>query len=177
VPEEHARDGDRELHRAREVGLRGFSGAMALHERHVLVGSVRGAPEVNEPLQGAQLPRLVAPGVLLAEHLEERLGLERGGVFERLLDLVAVIGERVFARAPVPRRLHLRRELPRCDVLVGRLAVHAGLESGPADLAMFRHLFHQLPHLLVRHGAHSMALAQRTLTAPPRSATLVSEEV
>ena len=59
-----------------------------------------------------------------------------------------MLEERVLVRPPVTRSDEHRRELAATNVLPRRLRIHAGPHRCEARLAMLRHLFHQLPHLL-----------------------------
>ncbi|MEB2313968.1 MAG: hypothetical protein OZ921_07650 [Sorangiineae bacterium] len=102
-------DGDRELGRPREVGLRRFTRPVLLREDDLLVRAPRGAPHLDPTLQRPQLPRLVPAWVLLDEQLEERLGFERRSLGEPRLDLRPVLVERIFPRPPVPLLGQLRR--------------------------------------------------------------------
>jgi len=149
VDEELAGDRDRELGRPREVGLRGLAGPVELREHHLLVGPALRAPGLHAALQRAQLPLLVATGVLADEHLEQRLRLEGGRLAEHRLELGPVLEESVFVRPPVTRLDQLRRQLAALHVLPRCLPIHAGPHRCEADLAVLRHLFHQLPHLRV----------------------------
>jgi hypothetical protein len=69
-------DGDRELGRVREVGLRRLTGPVLLRQHDLAIGTVGRAPLLHVALQRAELAVLVAAGVLLLQQLEQRLGLE-----------------------------------------------------------------------------------------------------
>ena len=107
------------------------------------------APHLDAALKRPQLTLLVPTRMLLEQPLEDRLRLEAGLLLQLLHDLGPVLLERILARAPRARLPHLRRELPRRDVLARRLPIHIGLVGGAPDLAVLAQLFHQFPHLPV----------------------------
>ncbi len=107
VREQLASDRDRELGRAREVGLRRLAGAMQLRQRNQLLGSACSTPLPHASLQRTQLPVLVSLGMLLLQQLEQRLGLELGRQREPRLDLRPVLHKRICPRPPLAWRHQL----------------------------------------------------------------------
>lgn len=150
VDKELSGDRHRELGRPREVGLRSLARSVLLREHDLLVRPALGAPGLHPPLQGAQLPLVVASRVRFSQDLEERLGFERRGLGQPRFELGPVFDERILVRPPVARLRPLGRQLAVSYVRPCGLAVHAGSHRGEADAAVLRHLFHQLPHLRVR---------------------------
>ena len=150
--------------------MRGFARAVLLREHHLLVRAALGAPCLHATLERAQLPFLVAPRVLLHQHLEERFCFERRCLGQQRLQLWPVLDERILACPPVTWLYPLRRQLAALRVFTRSLPIYAGSHRCEAEPAMLRHLFHQLPHLRVRrahrHMIRSCGPRQRPIGAP-----------
>ena len=163
-------DRHRELRRPREVGLRGLTRPVQLREHHVLVGSTLSPPGFHTTLERPQLPALVAPRILLREHVEQGLRLQRWRLDEHHLQLRPVRHERVLARPPCARLHQLRRQLAAFRVLARGLPIHTGAHRREAHTSVLRHLFHQLPHLRVRRFHRRMVRSggtrRRSIGAP-----------
>ena len=92
-----------------KVRLSGFAWFMDLGEHHLTIRSVLRTPGGDVPLQGAQLPLLIATRLAFAQQSEQRLTLQRWVVLKQLGDPRPVVGKRVGPRAVRPRLLELAR--------------------------------------------------------------------
>ena len=100
---------DRHLQAAgvREIGGAQVAGLVDLAEEHLLGRPVQGAPLLEVPLQGAQLPLGKAAGILALQPVEHGLGLQAGVDGQLLLDARPDLRKRVGSRPPGMLHAHL----------------------------------------------------------------------
>ena len=125
-----ALDADAQRRQMGEVGGAENAGMMYLREHHLAPGPLRGAPELDAPLQRAQLPVLPTTGELSLQVLQESVGVQTGVDLEHLRQLGPDIGERICARRPVMRAHTRAGHAAHVPPLAGRLHIHAGLGGG-----------------------------------------------
>jgi hypothetical protein len=94
-------------------------------ENHLSVRTVLRTPGSNVPLQGAQLPRLIASRLALAQQAEQRLALQRWITLEQLGDQRPVFSKRVGPRAVGPRLLELAGQPSAAFIRPRRAHAHA----------------------------------------------------
>jgi hypothetical protein len=123
-------DGHPQAAGVREVGGAQVAGLVDLAEEHLLGRPVQGAPLLDVPLQGAQLPLGKAAGVLALQPVEHGLGLQAGVEGQLLLDARPDVRERVGSRPPGMLHAHLAGQPAEPAVLTRGLVVDAGLGRG-----------------------------------------------
>ena len=110
VREGDAAQADAQVVHMGEVGLRKLARRAHLLRVALLLRAVQRGPLLDMALEGPQLDRLVAAGLLGAEEVEERLGLQ-GGIALQLADNPGpVVGEGIRARTMRPGTLELTGE-------------------------------------------------------------------
>ncbi len=109
-----------------EVGLGEPTRRMDLLEVDLTLGAMDGAPLLDVALQGPELDRLVAVGMLGAEQVEERLGLQRRVAFQLADDPGPALGEGIRARAMRPRAFELAGEGASLLIFAGGARTHPG---------------------------------------------------
>jgi hypothetical protein len=132
VGERLAGDGHPQAAGMGEVGGAQVTGLVDLAEEHILGRPVQGAPLLDVPLQGAQLPVGEAAGVLPLQPREHGLGLQAGGEGQLLLDAVPDLRERVGARPPGMLHAYLAGQPAEPAVLARGLVVDASPGGGLA---------------------------------------------
>lgn len=128
-----AGDGHLQTGRVGEVGGAQVAGLVNLAEEHLLGRPVQGAPLLDVPLQGAQLPVGEAAGVLALQPLEHGLGLQAGVEGQLLLDAGPGLREGVGARPPGMLHAYLAGQPAEPAVLARGLVVEAGPGGGLAS--------------------------------------------
>ena len=160
--EQLAGDRDRQLRRAREVGLRRLAGPMQLRERDQLLGPA---------LRHATASRAAAA----CAAARPRSARDAAPAAARTASSPrARASARAAPRSPASARSngsvrvrHLRGvtssdgSLPPATYFARRLPIHAGFHRGHADTPVLAHLFHQLPHLRVARWSHRPCLHRR----------------
>ena len=106
-----AEDRDAQFVAVREVSLARLARPVVLREKHFHIRTVLRFPDIDPPLQRANLTRLVAARIQRLQVLEQHVRLERRRQLQQCDDLRPIIGERVRPRAPVVLWLRLRRQL------------------------------------------------------------------
>jgi hypothetical protein len=132
VRERLAVDGHLQAADVREIGGAQVAGLVDLAEEHLLGRPVQGAPLLDVPLQGAQLPVGEAAGLLALEPVQHGLGLQAGVESQLLLDARPDVRERVGSRPPGMLHAHLAGQPAEPAVLARGLVVDAGLGRGLA---------------------------------------------
>jgi len=108
------------------------AGLMDLAEEDLLGWPVQGAPLLDVPLQGAQLPISKAAGIFALQPVKHGLGLQAGVESQLLLDAWPDLGEGVGSRPAGMRHAHLTGQPAEPAVLARGLVVDAGLGGGLA---------------------------------------------
>jgi len=125
-------DGHLQAAGVREVGGAQVAGLVDLAEEHLLGRPVQGAPLLDVPLQGAQLPLGEATRVLALQPVKHGPGLQTGVEGQLLLDARPDLGERVDSRPPGMLHAHLAGQPAEPAVLARGLVIDAGLGRGLA---------------------------------------------
>jgi hypothetical protein len=133
----------------RDVGGAQVAGLVDLTEEHLLGRPVQGAPLLDVPLQGAQLPVGQAAGVLTLQPFEHRLGLQAGIEGQLLLDARPELREGVGTRPPGMLHAYLAGQPVEPAVLARGLVVDAGLGG---SLALGQSLVVEPGNLIVVEG-------------------------
>src|SRR5689334_4277837 len=92
-----------------KVGLSLLAGMMDLRKHDLLFRTTLSTPERNPALEGAELPKLIAARMLVAQQGKQGLSLHRAVAFQMCLYPRPVVGEWVGARAIRPRLFELAR--------------------------------------------------------------------
>jgi len=130
VVERLAGDGHPQVGHVREVGGAQPAGRVDLGEEHFLDRPTSRPPDLDAPLEGAQLTVGKAAGVLALELLEEGQRLQPRVEGESFRDAGPDVGEGVRVGAPGVRHPYLAGEPAEPAVLACGLGIHAGPDGG-----------------------------------------------
>jgi hypothetical protein len=132
VRERLAADGDLQARGVREVGGAQPARFVDLGEEDLPGRPVQGAPPLDVPLQGAELPIGEAAGIFTLQPVEHGLGLQAGVEVQLLLDARPDLGEGVGSRPPGMLHAYLAGQPAEPAVLACGLVVDAGPGGGLA---------------------------------------------
>ena len=131
VVERTAVDGHAQVRTVREIAGRDPTGMMRLGEENLLGRATLGPPDLDPPLQGAQLAVRKASGEASLQVGKKGPGLQSGVALQLLFEFGPDLGEEIRMRSPVPVHADdLAGQLAEAAIFSRRLGIHANAGCG-----------------------------------------------